>query len=82
MVVHRLVDMKGGMQVLLKDGYCASKACAMSAIRSDGCSSPIDSRIVELRIPIFRECRTERRSASCRLAGWQATRCRPNLPPA
>jgi hypothetical protein len=29
------------------------KACAMSAISSDGCSMPIDSRIVESRTPIF-----------------------------
>src|SRR6201987_2261239 len=29
------------------------KACAMSAIRSDGCLMPIDSRIVESRTPIF-----------------------------
>jgi len=34
-------------------GYAAFKACVMSAIRSDGCSMPIDSRIVESRTPIF-----------------------------
>src|ERR1700686_509578 len=33
--------------------YASFKACAMSAIRSDGCSMPIDSRIVESRTPIF-----------------------------
>jgi hypothetical protein len=33
--------------------YAWFKACAMSAIRSDGCSMPIDSRIVESRTPIF-----------------------------
>src|SRR5260370_4530309 len=33
--------------------YASVKACAMSAIRSDGCSMPIDSRIVESRTPIF-----------------------------
>ena len=33
--------------------YASFKACAMSAVRSDGCSMPIDSRIVELRTPIF-----------------------------
>ena len=27
--------------------YASLKACTMSAIRSDGCSMPIDSRIVE-----------------------------------
>ena len=29
-------------------GYATFNACAMSAIRSDGCSMPIDSRIVEV----------------------------------
>src|SRR5258705_8190127 len=33
--------------------YASFKACAISAIRSDGCSMPIDSRIVESRMPIF-----------------------------
>jgi hypothetical protein len=33
--------------------YASFEACAMSAIRSDGCSMPIDSRIVESRTPIF-----------------------------
>src|SRR6202035_5545062 len=33
--------------------YAAFKACAISAVRSDGCSMPIDNRIVELRIPIL-----------------------------
>ena len=33
--------------------YVSFKACTMSAIRSDGCSMPIDSRIVESRTPIF-----------------------------
>jgi hypothetical protein len=33
--------------------YASFKACAMSAIRSGGCSIPIDSRIVESRTPIF-----------------------------
>ncbi len=33
--------------------YASLKACAMSAMRSDGCSMPIDSRIVESRTPIF-----------------------------
>ena len=34
-------------------GYASFKACARSAIRSDGCSMPIDSRIVESRTPIL-----------------------------
>ena len=33
--------------------YASFKACAMSAIRSDGCSIPIDSRMVESSTPIF-----------------------------
>jgi hypothetical protein len=33
--------------------YASFKACAMSAIRSEGCSMPIDSRMVESRTPIF-----------------------------
>src|SRR3984893_11945376 len=33
--------------------YASFKACALSAIRSDGCSMPIDSRIVESRTPMF-----------------------------
>jgi hypothetical protein len=33
--------------------YASFKACAISAIRSDGCSMPIESRIVESRTPIF-----------------------------
>src|ERR1700676_1307222 len=33
--------------------YASFKACAMSAIRSDGCSIPIDSRIVESKTPFF-----------------------------
>src|SRR6266481_1414064 len=33
--------------------YASFKACAISAIRSDGCSMPIDSRMVESRTPIF-----------------------------
>src|SRR3981189_700514 len=37
-----------------KEGsYASFKACAMSAIRSDGGSMPIDSRIVQARTPIF-----------------------------
>ena len=37
-----------------KEGcYASFKACETSAIRSDGCSMPIDSRIVESRTPIF-----------------------------
>jgi hypothetical protein len=36
-----------------EDSYASFKACEMSAIRSDGCSMPIDSRIVESRTPIF-----------------------------
>lgn len=39
--------------LLLPGSYDWFKACAMSAIRSDGCSMPIDSRIVESRTPIF-----------------------------
>jgi hypothetical protein len=39
--------------LLLPARYALFKACAMSAIRSDGCSMPIDSRIVESRTPIF-----------------------------
>jgi hypothetical protein len=35
------------------DSYASFKACAISAIRSDGCSMPIESRIVESRTPIF-----------------------------
>jgi general stress protein 26 len=33
--------------------YTALKACSISAIRSSGCSMPIESRIVESRILIF-----------------------------
>src|SRR4051812_35491747 len=33
--------------------YAWFRAWTMSAIRSDGCSIPIDSRIVESRTPIF-----------------------------
>src|SRR5437868_15047611 len=36
-----------------KRSYASFNACAMSAIRSEGCSMPIDSRIVESRTPIF-----------------------------
>src|SRR5262249_54128244 len=34
-------------------GYAPFKAWSMSAMRSEGCSMPIDSRIVESRTPIF-----------------------------
>jgi hypothetical protein len=33
--------------------YAALRACLISAIRSSGCSMPIERRIVDSRIPIF-----------------------------
>jgi hypothetical protein len=39
--------------IIMAYDYAAFKACAISAVRSDGCSMPIDNRIVESRIPIL-----------------------------